>query len=450
MYVELVERDIKNRNKISEFGLVPMHPVDYCRYISLFPFDSGIIEFVKTKKSVAGYIGLHYCPAIIIDIDNKDLEISCEDTIKVIKRLNENYLCDTSDIRLFFSGNKGFHVGLSQKLFGGIKPSKDIAELVKLFVAELVGDIGSVDAKIYEPLRIFRCTNSLNEKSNLYKIPITFDELEMGADFIKSLAVKPRTDFENRKLTTDLKVNERLSSLWNSIRIEEKAKIEIPDGFFTPPVEGDRNNKLFKQACMLIDKSEINIGGITEIIKSINNASPNPITEFELTTLIRSAQIKTNRKDKKEELTIKTFGEWANEWYESILPEKNKITLTFPEFDKEMKGKLRGKLLCIVGGGGTKKSLMAQNIVYDNVTGSQMRAIYSTMEMGVSTLEERFIDMAVSDAYTNFSYILEKQNQERVGVALEAVVKDIAPLYNDKLLITQNMGFLFIPHVTFD
>lgn len=441
MYVELVEKSIKNRNKIVGFGEIPLTPVNYCRYISLFPFDSGIINHVETNKTISGYVGLHYCPAVIIDIDNENLELSRLSAIELIKRLNETYLCSTDDLRIYFSGNKGFHICLHQKLFGGIEPSKDISLYVKKFVTELSDGIQNVDLKIYEPMRIFRCTNSLNDKSNLYKIPITFAELCTDIESIKKLAETPRIDFKNKKLNTDLIKNEKLSSLFSLIKIDETSKEIIPDGFFTPSVEGDRNNKLFKQACMLIDKSEINIGGITEIINSINCASKNPLQDYEVKSIIRSAQQKTERKEKNtNELIIKTFGEWADEWYESILPEKNKITLGMYSFDKEMKGKLRGKLLCIVGASGTKKSLMAQNIIYDNIIQSKMRAIYSTMEMGVSTLEERFIDMAVDGEYSNFSYELERKNRETPGVALDAVVKEIAPYFSDRLLITQNTG----------
>lgn len=441
MYVELVERDIKNRNKIIEFGVVPQNPVNYCRYISLFPYDAGIINHVETNKSVSGYSGLHYCPAIIIDIDNEDLETSRLDAVSLIKRLNEYYLLSTDDIRIFFSGNKGFHIGLHQKIFGQLPAHKEIAQFVKKFVAELSQGIASVDLKIYEPMRIFRCTNSINDKSGLYKIPINFGELSGSIESIRELAKTPRTDFKYNKPSTDIQKNEKLYSLLSSIRIDEKTKNTIPDGFFTPAVVGDRNNKLFKQACMLIDKSEINIGGIIEILKSINNAGENPLQEFEIVNIVRSAQQKTNRKEKQpDELIIKSFGEWADEWYDSILPEKNKITLGLPAFDKEMKGKVRGKLVCIVGAGGTKKSLMAQNLVYDNVLCSGMRAIYSTMEMGVTTLEERFIDMAVDGRDYNFSFELELENNKRPGIAKEILIKDIAPSFSDKLLITQNTG----------
>ena len=67
-------------------------------------------------------------------------------------------------------------------------------------------------------------------------------------------------------------------------------------------------------------------------------------------------------KPKEQNFRLGDLSEYADDWYESILPEKNKIHLGYEKFDNEFKGKLRGQLFVICGYGGTKKSLLAQNI----------------------------------------------------------------------------------------
>ena len=439
MYVELVERSLTSRNKIIELGQFPTSPADYCRYISLFPYDKGIISHVKAQNTVSGYKGLHYCPAIVVDIDNEDLEQSRLSAVDLVKRINEWYTCPLDEIRIYFSGNKGFHISLLDKLFGGIPPHQDIAAIVKKFVSELSNGILNVDLKIYEPMRIFRCNNSLNDKSGLYKIPISFGELLGSVDSIKELAKTPRLDIKATKPVVDFRKNERLSTLLRSIKLDEKTKNIITKGFFSPPAVGERNSKLFKQACTLFKYSEINSSSILELISVINNQSETPLQDYEVAMIVKSAQQSASREEaKQDELTLSTIGGWADVWYSSKIAEKNKITLGFPSFDKEMKGKLRGKLLCIVGPGGTKKSLLAQNILYENAVGKGMRGIYSSMEMGAPVLIDRFIDMAVANHNENYSYILEKREMLETGYAKKDFVDNFAKYYSDNVLITQN------------
>lgn len=140
----------------------------------------------------------------------------------------------------------------------------------------------------------------------------------------------------------------------------------------------------------------------------------------------------------KEDLELKTINEWGEEWYNSILPEHNKISILFEKWNKEFKGKLRAKLMLVLGYGGSKKSLLGQNILYDNIVNSKNRVIYSTMEMGVSDLINRFIDMRVEGEQYNSSFELELLEKKKKGEAMNFYKEHIAPAFGDKLFITQN------------
>jgi len=142
----------------------------------------------------------------------------------------------------------------------------------------------------------------------------------------------------------------------------------------------------------------------------------------------------------RNELICKPLADWSNEWYESILPEKNKLSLKFPSWDKEFKGKLRSKLVPIIGYGGTKKSLLAQNIAFENIQRGLGRCIYSTMESGATEVINRFIDMAVEpqDGYNPHSELEYHNNKTKRIDAKDFYSKSIAPVFKDGLNITEN------------
>lgn len=145
---------------------------------------------------------------------------------------------------------------------------------------------------------------------------------------------------------------------------------------------------------------------------------------------------------KEDELDIRPISGWFGEWVVGITEEKNRISLKFPLYDHEMRGKLRGKLGVIIHYGGTKKSLLAQNIAHYNIYYNKHRVIYSSMEMGVVELGSRFINIQVDfeDRQESASDILEQTYKTDPKYVTDLLNGQIADAYNDKLQITQNSG----------
>lgn len=142
----------------------------------------------------------------------------------------------------------------------------------------------------------------------------------------------------------------------------------------------------------------------------------------------------------KPELDIRPISGWFDEWVHGITEDQNQISLKFPLFDREMKGKLRGKLCVIIHYGGTKKSLLAQNIACHNIFNNNHRIIYSTMEMGVIELGSRFIDMGMyfNDTEENASSVLEEIQKKEPETVRRYLSDHVATRYSDRLQITQN------------
>ena len=426
MYVELIENKISNRGTIVPIGNVQPVGSKFVRYMTLFPFDAGINEHVKQKASVSGYSGDRYCPVVFIDIDNSDLEIAYNETVKLINHFFDAYQLAPDDLYLYFSGAKGFHIGISCRTLGFKRDQifKDVIVRTKQFVKTICNI--EVDSAIYDASRIFRISNSLNDKSGLYKVPLNYSELQFGLGVVLETAEKPRNDFKREKLIGHVLKNDKLAGLWDSCR----------QNVFKKPESGNRNNSIFKQACMLFDHG-MNKDNVLNLMEQVNNSLPESLEVNEVITAVESAAKKTQYKE--HQISFGTMGDWAEEWYESILPEQNKLSLTFPKFNNELKGKLRGKLMVILGKGGTKKSLYAQNIAFDNIFDSGARVMYSNMEMGAPELVTRFINLCNNEKY-QAAYYLEQENLRNPGFALREFQDKIAPHYKDKLLISQNSG----------
>jgi replicative DNA helicase len=145
---------------------------------------------------------------------------------------------------------------------------------------------------------------------------------------------------------------------------------------------------------------------------------------------------------KKDSIDIRPISGWMDEWIHSIQEDENRISLMFPLLDHEMRGKLRGKLCVIIHYGGTKKSLLAQNIVHYNIFENNHRVIYSSMEMGVAELASRFINILVDANPDQASEFLESKQKSDPSFVRKIVNENVGNAYGDRLLITPNSGLI--------
>jgi replicative DNA helicase len=411
MYRELVEHDIRKRGTIEPVGKIFPTPSDHLRYCSLFMFGTDILSHVKTNKSVAEFKGKVYCEAIWLDVDyDKDVNEARTSTIEVIKRLSVEYGVNPDDLFIYFSGKKGFHLAIFNTLIGFTHSTPIEPDKVKDFVRRLTNGIPHLDLKIYEPVRIFRIENSRHEKSGLYKIRISFTELQCDLEDILTLAKEPR-QYPYKK-PAGFTLNEKLNALWlnSGNYVQEQKQFESKGNLFQPPPEGSRNNTLLIQACTLFRKSELSSNAILDIVSNAaylsNQGAKEAIDQAELKRIVFNAErlVGDERKKSKEqedELQMRSFGEWIDTWESYVLQEKTDFSLCFNEINQTVQGRVRGKLGVLMGYGGTKKSLYALNIALKNMKIVEDVFIYSTMEMGVPQLIDRIIDYEVKCTYGN-------------------------------------------------
>lgn len=448
MYKELIEKHISNRGLITEAGSIHSQPSNFARYASMFLFGKDIQAHVKANRSVKDFKGKIYADSIWIDIDaQNDLDGARNACIDLVRRLNVDYQVNPDHVFLFFSGNKGFHLCMHNSLIGFLHTEPVTADKVKDFVRRLSNGIPCVDLAIYEPVRIFRIENSQHEKSALYKIRISFEELQCEVESIKALAAKPRI-YPYKNDYTGYGKNEKLNQLWQNSGsyVQEQTALESKGNLFAPPQPGNRNKTLLIQACTLFRKSELSAYAILDIISnaafisSLNTSDK--IDEQELKRIVTNAERLVGDERKKtiqEEINIKSFGEWIPEWENYTLQQQTPMSLCFSNLNNLMRGRLRGKLGVIMGYGGSKKSLNALNICLRNIRENNDIAIYSTMEMSAPQLINRIIDHEVKPetGNQNASIVVERMYKADVNAG-RGFLLQLAKALGNRLQIVSN------------
>ena len=108
---------------------------------------------------------------ILIDIDKEKNtnEFTQQKAQAAIMHLEELGV-DSESIQPFFSGT-GYHLVLPNSVFN-FSPSDDLPYVVKYTMEYLFQDIG-IDSSVYMRTGIYRVQHTKNQKTGLYKIPIT-------------------------------------------------------------------------------------------------------------------------------------------------------------------------------------------------------------------------------------------------------------------------------------
>ncbi len=149
-------------------------------YLSAFRFGDDIRQRADEwgRLDVKGFDGVCWSPWLWFDIDAADdLDRALNDARNLVAFVAERYSLDDDALLIFFSGSKGFHVGLPSALWNG-EPSAEFHRNVKRLaegIAERV-HVG-IDRGVYDKVRAFRAPNSRHPKTGLHKRRLSFDEL---------------------------------------------------------------------------------------------------------------------------------------------------------------------------------------------------------------------------------------------------------------------------------
>ena len=162
-------------------------------YLSAFCFGADFRDHLETTGSTRGFAGACGSPWLWIDLDRLDLDTATRDARRLAASLVDRYGLDGDELLLFFSGSKGYHVGLPLALAGSPAPSETFNAVARRFAETTAERLGfGVDAGVYDRVRLFRAPNSRHPKTGLFKRWLDLEQLlHLRTEAILRLAAEP-------------------------------------------------------------------------------------------------------------------------------------------------------------------------------------------------------------------------------------------------------------------
>ena len=162
-------------------------------YLSAFTFGKPFRDHLQANRSTRGYTGESFALWLWFDIDREDdFELATSDARRLASTMANRYGIE-DELLVFFSGSKGYHLGLPTSLWGP-RPGVEFHEQAKAmaeFIAEQAG-VG-IDASVYDRVRAFRAPNSKHPKTGLHKRRFTLNELlHLEPSRIRHLGSEPQ------------------------------------------------------------------------------------------------------------------------------------------------------------------------------------------------------------------------------------------------------------------
>lgn len=184
-----------------------------------------VYRYASTNQDLSTVIAPFYLDLDIDDIENNYDKLK-RDLHLIYRQLKRILYLEDRDIEIFFSGSKGFHMIINEKILN-LEPSKTLNDDYKLMALRLKSFTiyKTIDTKIYDKKRLFRVANTINSKTGLYKVPVTLEQINSFSyeDLIKWASekriVRPKIYLVNNKAKT------AFSEYINNIKEEEKKRI---------------------------------------------------------------------------------------------------------------------------------------------------------------------------------------------------------------------------------
>lgn len=161
-------------------------------YLSAFEFGDDFRTYLDAAGSPKGFAGVVGASFIWFDIDREDnLQLALDDTRRLICCLSDRYQID-EDLLTFYSGAKGFHVGLPTSAWNP-QPSLMFNRIARAMAEAIAAQPPiAIDSGVYDKVRPFRAPNSRHPKTGLHKRRLSFDEtMHLSIEAIRQRAGQP-------------------------------------------------------------------------------------------------------------------------------------------------------------------------------------------------------------------------------------------------------------------
>ncbi|MCX8072931.1 MAG: primase C-terminal domain-containing protein [Candidatus Binatia bacterium] len=305
---------------VSRFG------PDEC-FATIFFFSEEALLYLAEHRvdghpSIAGFDGKVWASFLPIDVDAEASLAGLGEALRLTQHtyafLRKSWQIPDTAMHVYFSGHKGFHLLVDTRVFGRVAPATDLHRVFSLFRLRLwqalraPATAARFDLAIGDKVRLLRLANTRHNRSELYKIPLSPEELfTLSPPDIVQLARAPRA--LSRTQCQGLLPLEPVHSVVSAQQVFAQARRMVRRGrvhpyrFPAPPAdvetalcparqlmleqdipEGFRNNVAIRLASALrrAGYSELHT---RNILRAWNQRLTRPLKERELQSVIRSA-----------------------------------------------------------------------------------------------------------------------------------------------------------------
>jgi len=140
-------------------------------YQSVFYYNEKHFEQFKSVGTIKG-IKDTTTNKLVFDIDSKSsVDDARKSAIEVLSRLKSQAGIEPTDVEIYSSANKGFHIILTGSKFLTPMETGNLA-------TRIAGDIPGFDLTMYDANQLLRVPFTKHQKTGNHKIPLSFDELK--------------------------------------------------------------------------------------------------------------------------------------------------------------------------------------------------------------------------------------------------------------------------------
>ena len=451
-YVEIARGIPNNRGIIIPVKhlrkYIPGDPV----YRSVYLYDDTAVEYVGKYGSLRNFFGIRYIDKIPIDIDKQ--ENTDKKTLDILRSVIlelENAGIDSESFQSYFSGS-GYHLVLAGTLFN-FKAGNDLPYVVKQTLKKLVPYL---DSSIYMRTGIYRLQHTLNKKTNLYKIPLTRDEvMNLDSSRIKKMAKEDRVSFEYHQLIGDGELEDTVITDVPDIqmfgKISEPNKIVpcVQSMLKQGALEGNRHvtamriishfkrhgipSHYAKVSMLHWNNKSMNENKIMEMVENVYNRNYKyGCQDTIMTKHCKTQCIYFNRKDYL--IDVKSADEMQGELHERLTTDFSGKTIDLGKALGIKKESIiyPGELVTIFGPTGSNKTTFAQNIALgvDFVNNRiridwQIPTLFLSLELSSWYVHRRHLQivsgMNKSTINDNYDNIFEKNKDKLEHIMVQTI-----------------------------
>lgn len=274
-----------------------------------------ILSYNKEVQNDSDLYGPMYLDLDLNIETDADYNILKSDLCKIVAYLETSYGIPSHYIKYYFTGKKGFHLIIGPEVFD-ILPDNNLNIYYKEIAKELnkATTTQLIDTKIYDKKRLLRLPNSINGKTGLYKVPVTYEQiLAMSFSEMKDYASNPKPIIKVESSSCEKAVN-RFNEIKDLItkpkqkNIDKNIKVKPIDDI-TPPdciysildngaQEGNRNNTTIILASSFFQNGA-SYQDTLDIVTQWNELKNDPaLSEAEVVTTVASAyqQVQAGRR----------------------------------------------------------------------------------------------------------------------------------------------------------